>query len=107
MIARTAELMGAENIGIGTDLFGDQPDSIVEWMRVGRWTKSIDYGEGSADKPGFPPMPNWFKDNRDFGNIRNALSDLGMTASKLMASWVITGTVSLKTTLALWGRGYT
>ena len=83
MIARTADLMGAENIGIGTDLCQDQPDSIVEWMRVGRWTKSIDYGEGSADKPGFPSMPDWFKDNRDFGNIRNALSNLGMAPSEI------------------------
>ncbi len=54
MIARTADLMGIDQIGIGTDLCQDQPDSIVEWMRVGRWTKSIDYGEGSADAAGFP-----------------------------------------------------
>jgi membrane dipeptidase len=39
MLARTAELMGPENIGIGTDLCQDQPDSVVEWMRLGRWTK--------------------------------------------------------------------
>ncbi len=45
MIAKTADLMGAENLGIGTDLCQDQPDSIVEWMRVGRWSKEIDYGE--------------------------------------------------------------
>ncbi len=36
MVAKTAELMGPERIGIGTDLCQDQPDSIVEWMRVGR-----------------------------------------------------------------------
>ena len=48
MIARTADLMGIDNIGIGSDLCQDQPDSVVEWMRVGRWTKEIDYGEGSA-----------------------------------------------------------
>ncbi|HAE09222.1 MAG TPA: peptidase M19, partial [Alphaproteobacteria bacterium] len=34
MIARTADLMGIDNIGIGSDLCQDQPDSIVEWMRV-------------------------------------------------------------------------
>ncbi|MFT7646947.1 MAG: membrane dipeptidase [Candidatus Poriferisodalaceae bacterium] len=33
----------------------DQPDSIVEWMRVGRSTKTVDFGEGSAAAPGFPP----------------------------------------------------
>jgi microsomal dipeptidase-like Zn-dependent dipeptidase len=78
MIARTAEKYGAQHLGIGTDLCQDQPDSIVEWMRVGRWTKEIDYGEGSASAPGFPPMPGWFNDNRDFGNIRSGLRATGM-----------------------------
>ena len=55
MIADTAEMMGVDKIGFGSDLCQDQPDSIVEWMRVGRWTKEIDYGEGSASAPGFPP----------------------------------------------------
>lgn len=78
MIAKTADLMGIENIGIGTDLCQDQPDSIVEWMRVGRWSKVIDYGEGSKDNAGFPPMPIWFNDNRDFDNIENGLRVTGM-----------------------------
>ena len=78
MIVRTADVIGHGNIGIGTDLCQDQPDSIVEWMRVGRWTKSIDYGEGSAANPGFPPMPEWFNDNRDFGTIESGLRAAGM-----------------------------
>lgn len=82
MIAKTAELMGAENLGIGTDLCQDQPDSIVEWMRVGRWTKEIDYGEGSASDSGFPPMPEWFKDNRDFDNIQQGLQDVGFSQTE-------------------------
>ncbi|MGR3615327.1 MAG: membrane dipeptidase [Paracoccaceae bacterium] len=78
MIARTADKYGTQHLGIGTDLCQDQPDSIVEWMRVGRWTKEIDYGEGSASNPGFPPMPDWFQDNRDFDNIENGLKTTGM-----------------------------
>ncbi len=78
MAARAVDVMGAGNVGIGSDLCQDQPDSIVEWMRVGRWTKVIDYGEGSADAPGFPPMPDWFGDNRDFGNIAEGLKNRGM-----------------------------
>ncbi len=77
MIARTAELMGAQNIGIGTDLCQDHPDSEVEWMRVGRWTKEMDYGEGSKGNAGFPQMPAWFRDNRDFGNIEAGLRETG------------------------------
>lgn len=92
MIAETAELMGVENIGIGTDLCQDQPDSVVEWMRVGRWTKEIDYGEGSASDAGFPPMPEWFKDNRDFDKIEQGLRDIGFsnteTAGIMGENWL-------------------
>jgi microsomal dipeptidase-like Zn-dependent dipeptidase len=83
MIARAAEKYGPEHLGIGTDLCQDQPDSIVEWMRVGRWTKEIDYGEGSAAAPGFPPMPGWFRDNRDFGNIETGLHGVGMNTDEI------------------------
>ena len=76
---RTAEKIRCDYWGIGTDLCQDQPDSIVEWMRVGRWTKEIDYGEGSACAPGFPPMPCWFNDNRDFGNIADGLRAVGIS----------------------------
>lgn len=92
MIAKTADLMGAENLGIGTDLCQDQPDSIVEWMRVGRWTKEIDYGEGSASDAGFPPMPEWFKDNRDFDTIEQGLKNIGFsdaeTAGIMGENWL-------------------
>lgn len=77
MIARTAELMGVDNIGIGSDLCQGHPDSVVEWMRVGRWTKQVDYGEGSVSDAGFPIMPSWFGGNRDFGNLVKGLQDFG------------------------------
>jgi microsomal dipeptidase-like Zn-dependent dipeptidase len=89
MISRTAEIMGVDHIGLGSDLCQDQPDTVVEWMRVGRWTKEIDYGEGSAGNAGFPPMPAWFNDNRDFGNVRQGLLDVGFDdedAAKIMGN---------------------
>lgn len=83
MIARTAEMMGAARLGLGSDLCQDQPDSVVEWMRNGRWTKSLDFGEGSASAAGFPPQPQWFRDNRDFGNIESALARVGFDAAEV------------------------
>lgn len=83
MAARAVGLMGSESVGIGTDLCQDHPDSIVEWMRVGRWTKEIDYGEGSQSDAGFPPMPSWFNDSRDFGNIENGLSATGLSDTEV------------------------
>ena len=83
MIARAADSYGVHSLGIGADLCQDQPDSVVEWMRVGRWSKEIDYGEGSASAPGFPPMPSWFQDNRDFGNIAEGLAQTGLSQSEV------------------------
>lgn len=92
MIARTADVMGVDNIGLGSDLCQDQPDSVVEWMRVGRWSKEIDYGEGSAGDAGFPPMPDWFEDNRHFGNIAAGLIAHGFseadTAAVMGENWL-------------------
>lgn len=85
MIAETAEKFGVAHLGIGTDLCQDQPDSVVEWMRVGRWSKEIDFGEGSAAAPGFPPMPDWFQDNRDFGKIEAGLAAVGFSADEVAA----------------------
>lgn len=83
MVARTADKYGADRIGMGTDLCQDQPDSVVEWMRVGRWSKEIDYGEGSASNAGFPPMPEWFEDNRHFDNIEAGLAATGLSKDEV------------------------
>jgi len=79
MIARAAELMGVERIGFGSDLVQDQPDAVVEWMRCGRWTKRVDYGEGSKDAPGFPKQPDWFRDNRDWPGVEKGLRTAGFS----------------------------
>lgn len=79
MIAQAADRFGLSSLGIGSDLCQDQPDSVVEWMRTGRWTKAIDYGEGSADAPGFPAMPSWFGGNADLPNIAGGLHDVGFS----------------------------
>lgn len=83
MVATAAERYGIQQLGLGSDLCQDQPDSIVQWMRVGRWTKEIDYGEGSASNAGFPPMPSWFNDNTDFGNIEQGLLATGMNKEEV------------------------
>ena len=85
MVARTVELMGIGHVGIGSDLCQDQPDSVVEWMRTGRWSKQVDYGEGSAAAAGFPPQPPWFRDNRDFPRLEQGLADAGFSGEEIAA----------------------
>lgn len=77
MVARTADLMGVEHIGIGTDLCQAQPLAVLEWMRNGRWSKDKDYGEGSKDNANWPAPLQWFRDSRDFPNIARGLRARG------------------------------
>ena len=83
MTAKTAEIMGVEKIGIGSDLCLNQPDTIVEWMRNGTWTKSKNYGEGSKNKPGFPKQPDWFQDARGFESLEIGLKKVGFSESEV------------------------
>ncbi len=83
MIARTAEIMGVKNLGIGSDLCLNQPDSVVNWMRNGTWTKTKNYGEGSTQNPGFPEQPEWFKDARGFKNLENGLIKVGFNKNEV------------------------
>ena len=83
MVAKTAELIGVKNIGIGSDLCLNQPDSVVEWMRNGTWTKAKNYGEGSKGKPGFPKQPDWFVDARGFNFLEKGLKDIGFSIEEV------------------------
>ncbi len=83
MVAEAASRYGAENLGIGSDLCQDQPDSVVTWMRNGRWSKELDYGEGSATAAGFPPQPDWFRDNRDMPTLTRGLHGAGFSAQEV------------------------
>jgi len=83
MVAKTADLIGVKNIGIGSDLCLNQPDSIVEWMRNGTWTKAKNYGEGSKDKPGFPKQPDWFIDARGFNFLEKGLKNIGFNTEEV------------------------
>tara|TARA_B100000579_G_scaffold424914_1_gene429951 strand:- start:2777 stop:3742 length:966 start_codon:yes stop_codon:yes gene_type:complete len=85
MVAKTADIMGTENIGIGSDLCLNQPNIVVEWMRNGTWTKKKNYGEGTKEKPGFPKQPNWFSDARGFKNLELGLKKIGFKEKEVNA----------------------
>ena len=83
MVARTVDIMGIKNLGIGSDLCLNQPDTIVEWMRNGTWTNTKNYGEGSKNKPEFPKQPDWFLDARGFNNLEIGLKKVGFNEDEI------------------------
>ncbi len=81
MIMDTAELMGVDHIGLGSDLCQNWGYETLEWMRSGKWTFKPDYGEGSASNADWPRQPDWFGSSKDFSNIARGLADKGMKQS--------------------------
>tara|TARA_B100000029_G_scaffold504305_1_gene582932 strand:- start:3052 stop:4017 length:966 start_codon:yes stop_codon:yes gene_type:complete len=83
MVAKTAEIINVKNIGVGSDLCLNQPDSVVEWMRNGTWSKNKNYGEGSKNQSGFPKQPKWFEDARGFSNLERGLKKIGFSDNEI------------------------
>jgi membrane dipeptidase len=83
MVAKTADLIGIKHIGIGSDLCIGHPDSVVDWMRNGKWTKTKDYGEGSSSDASFPKQPVWFEDARGFKNLESGLKKVGFKEAEV------------------------
>ncbi|WP_163835847.1 membrane dipeptidase [Spartinivicinus ruber] len=77
MVAASADLVGVEHLGIGSDLCLNQPQTVLEWMRNGRWSKAMDYGEGSASNASWPDALSWFCDSTGMENIYNGLFQQG------------------------------
>ena len=80
MIADVAGRLGTEFLGLGSDLCQDQPDSVVRWMRNGRWTQSRSDLDNDA---AFPRQPTWFRDNRDFVHIADGLRRVGFQTDEI------------------------
>lgn len=92
-MARAAELMGAEKLGIGTDLVRKCTPEYLDWLRSGRWTQAKSYGPAGPDaKPGWPEWQDWFKSPLDFGTVADGLRTVGFseqeTAGIMGENWL-------------------
>ena len=77
MAAEIAGLIGVDHLGIGSDLCQNQPDTVVRWMREGRWTRP------DPAAAAFPRQPAWFSDNRDFPKLAQGLAAAGFAADEI------------------------
>lgn len=83
MVARTVDLMGIDHVAIGTDRSHNFTKPDYDWMRMGRWTRSVDYGAASAAKPGKAPPPAWFTEVHHLGLLPGGLREAGFSAEEV------------------------
>lgn len=83
MIARTVEIAGVDHVGVGTDFSYKSDDKFREWMRKGRWTRSVQYGAGSAAAPGAVSKPDWLPTADRLGDLRGGLAEVGFAPAEV------------------------
>ena len=83
MIARTVDLAGVDHVGLGTDFSYGSDDAFRDWMRKGRWTRSVQYGAGSADRPGAVAKPELLERPEQLGDLAEALRSTGFAEAEV------------------------
>jgi len=62
------------------------------WMRNGKWTKKIDYGESKNKNAHWPQQPSWYQKPSDINNLFEAMCKNGINekiAIKIMGlNWL-------------------
>jgi microsomal dipeptidase-like Zn-dependent dipeptidase len=77
MVARTVDIVGIDHVGIGTDMGHNTAQADLDWMRQGYWTRGVDFGAGSAARPGKVPKPEWLASPRHLAAVSDALLEVG------------------------------
>jgi microsomal dipeptidase-like Zn-dependent dipeptidase len=84
MVARTVDIAGIDTVAIGTDYGHDNQPADYAWMRMGRWTRGIDYGAGSKVNPGKAPRADWLQDGvQNLGLIPGGLREVGFSEAEV------------------------
>ncbi len=79
MVARTVDIAGIDHVGIGTDLIHHGNRAYLDWMRMGRWSRSVDYGAASAGNADPVSDPLWLTRPSDLGKVKEGLRRVGFT----------------------------
>ena len=70
---------GIDHVGIGTDLIHKGNRAYLDWMRMGRWSRSVNYGAGSAANADPVSDPRWLTRPSDLGKVQEGLKRVGFT----------------------------
>ncbi|QCI68590.1 membrane dipeptidase [Phreatobacter stygius] len=83
MVAKTVDIIGIDHVAIGTDRSHNFTKPDYDWMRMGRWTRSVDFGAGSAARPGKAPPPSWFTEVCHLGLLPGGLRVVGFAPDEV------------------------
>jgi microsomal dipeptidase-like Zn-dependent dipeptidase len=79
MVMWTADLVGIDAIGFGTDYYDGHPVSMIKWWRAGRFARESPV----PIKGGLSEWPAWFKNPSHFQTVIEALRSRGLSEADL------------------------
>ena len=83
LVKKTVDIVGIDHVGIGTDRSHNTTQKDLDWMRMGTWTRGVDYGAGSAATPGKVARPEWFQEVHQLGDVHEGLVRTGFTPQEV------------------------
>lgn len=83
MVARTVEIAGIDHVGLGTDFSHHTNQTYLDWMRQGRWTRTVQYGAGSATNTAPSEKPAWLKSISGLAAVAPALAKQGFNPEEV------------------------
>ena len=78
MVAWTADLVGVEHVGLGSDYYAGQGDEELVWWRQGRFSRAP-----VMPISGLVEFPDWFAAGRGYAQVREKLASRGFTAADI------------------------
>jgi membrane dipeptidase len=85
MVKWTVDLIGIDHVAIGTDLSRKSGQAELDWMRMGRWTRTPNFGAGSPQRPGKVPPPEFMSSTLGFPDLADALGRSGFDEGEVVA----------------------
>lgn len=83
MVARTVDMMGIDHVGIGTDASHHVGKPELDWMRVGRWTRSEQFGAAKKTNAYGKPAQQWMADVTQMSGLPDALARRGFAPEEV------------------------
>ncbi|MEU9334044.1 membrane dipeptidase [Streptomyces sp. NPDC048290] len=78
MVAYTADLIGVDHVGLGSDYYAGHGDEELHWWRQGRWSRSP-----MVPISGPVEFPDWFAAGRGYATVRQRLLERGFSAAEV------------------------
>ena len=85
MVARCADLMGVEHVGLGSDCAMGWTTRDAMTINMWHWSHEPDYGAHSEAHPGWDPMPPWWPSPAACPNVTAGLLARGFSEPETVA----------------------